>query len=47
LKGDGAVLIFVSSSVARFSGTVIGVEEADPKKWPRSKWRCLKVAAYL
>ncbi|KAI5600938.1 hypothetical protein POPTR_001G066200v4 [Populus trichocarpa] len=27
----------------RFSGTVIGVEEADPKKWPRSKWRCLKV----
>eukprot|EP00258_Populus_trichocarpa_P037953 XP_024453972.1 auxin response factor 2 isoform X1 [Populus trichocarpa] len=27
----------------RFSGTVIGVEEADPKKWPRSNWRCLKV----
>ncbi|KAJ6705185.1 AUXIN RESPONSE FACTOR 4-RELATED [Salix purpurea] len=27
----------------RFCGTVIGVEEADPKKWPRSNWRCLKV----
>ncbi|CAK7336059.1 unnamed protein product [Dovyalis caffra] len=27
----------------RFSGTVIGVEDADPKKWPHSEWRCLKV----
>ncbi|XP_031260958.1 auxin response factor 2A-like isoform X2 [Pistacia vera] len=27
----------------RFSGTVIGVEDADPVKWPGSKWRCLKV----
>ncbi|XP_044493641.1 auxin response factor 2A-like isoform X2 [Mangifera indica] len=27
----------------RFSGTVIGVEDADPIKWPGSKWRCLKV----
>ncbi|KAJ6702132.1 AUXIN RESPONSE FACTOR [Salix koriyanagi] len=27
----------------RLSGTVTGVEEVDPKKWPRSKWRCLKV----
>ncbi|KAJ6393232.1 hypothetical protein OIU77_022663 [Salix suchowensis] len=26
----------------RLSGTVTGVEEVDPK-WPRSKWRCLKV----
>ncbi|XP_065852273.1 auxin response factor 2-like [Euphorbia lathyris] len=27
----------------RFSGTVIGVENADSKRWPGSKWRCLKV----
>ncbi|XP_044487794.1 auxin response factor 2A-like isoform X2 [Mangifera indica] len=31
------------SSEQRFSGTVIGVEDADPIKWPGSKWRCLKV----
>ncbi|EEF50110.1 transcription factor, putative [Ricinus communis] len=27
----------------RFLGTVIGVEHADPKRWPTSRWRCLKV----
>ncbi|KAJ9180460.1 hypothetical protein P3X46_008699 [Hevea brasiliensis] len=27
----------------RFSGTVIGVENTDPERWPASKWRCLKV----
>ncbi|XP_052175555.1 LOW QUALITY PROTEIN: auxin response factor 2A-like [Diospyros lotus] len=27
----------------RFTGTIVGVEEADPKRWPESKWRCLKV----
>ncbi|KAF3973473.1 hypothetical protein CMV_003116 [Castanea mollissima] len=27
----------------RFSGTVIGTEDADPIRWPGSKWRCLKV----
>ncbi|KAM7483504.1 hypothetical protein LguiB_008087 [Lonicera macranthoides] len=27
----------------RFTGTIVGIEEADPKKWPESKWRCLKV----
>lgn len=30
----------------RLSGTVVGVEQADPKRWPASKWRCLKVLAY-
>ncbi|PON51928.1 Auxin response factor [Parasponia andersonii] len=27
----------------RFSGTVIGTEDADPVRWTGSKWRCLKV----
>ncbi|PON97460.1 Auxin response factor [Trema orientale] len=27
----------------RFTGTIIGIEEADPKRWKDSKWRCLKV----
>ncbi|XAR50383.1 hypothetical protein NMG60_11004688 [Bertholletia excelsa] len=27
----------------RFTGTVIGNEDSDPKRWPDSKWRCLKV----
>ncbi|KAF3430916.1 hypothetical protein FNV43_RR25646 [Rhamnella rubrinervis] len=27
----------------RFSGTVIGAEDADHVRWPGSKWRCLKV----
>ncbi|XP_052480966.1 auxin response factor 2A [Gossypium raimondii] len=27
----------------RFTGTVVGIEDADPKRWQDSKWRCLKV----
>uniref|UniRef100_A0A2N9I5D7 Auxin response factor n=1 Tax=Fagus sylvatica TaxID=28930 RepID=A0A2N9I5D7_FAGSY len=27
----------------RFSGTIIGTDDPDPKRWPGSKWRCLKV----
>ncbi|KAK4763191.1 hypothetical protein SAY86_008959 [Trapa natans] len=27
----------------RFSGTVVGVDDADHDRWPASKWRCLKV----
>ncbi|KAF7834043.1 Auxin response factor 2 [Senna tora] len=27
----------------RLTGTIIGIEDADPKRWPESKWRCLKV----
>ncbi|CAI9767262.1 unnamed protein product [Fraxinus pennsylvanica] len=27
----------------RFTGTIVGIEDADPKRWPESKWRCLKV----
>ncbi|KAM3359539.1 auxin response factor 2B isoform X1 [Capsicum galapagoense] len=27
----------------RFTGTIIGIEKAEPKSWPESKWRCLKV----
>uniref|UniRef100_A0A2P2MR05 Auxin response factor n=1 Tax=Rhizophora mucronata TaxID=61149 RepID=A0A2P2MR05_RHIMU len=27
----------------RFSGTIIGTEDADPNQWRESKWRCLRV----
>ncbi|KAA8542056.1 hypothetical protein F0562_023208 [Nyssa sinensis] len=27
----------------RFTGTIVGTEDADPKRWSESKWRCLKV----
>ncbi|GMH31510.1 hypothetical protein Nepgr_033353 [Nepenthes gracilis] len=27
----------------RFTGTIVGIEIADPKRWRDSKWRCLKV----
>ncbi|KAE9604239.1 putative transcription factor ARF family [Lupinus albus] len=27
----------------RFTGTVVGVEDSDSKRWPDSKWRSLKV----
>ncbi|KAK9090010.1 hypothetical protein Sjap_023187 [Stephania japonica] len=27
----------------RFTGTVVGIGDADPDRWPQSKWRCLKV----
>ncbi|GMI76666.1 ORESARA 14, ARF1-BINDING PROTEIN, auxin response factor 2, HLS1 SUPPRESSOR [Hibiscus trionum] len=27
----------------RFTGTIVGIEDADPKKWKDSKWRYLKV----
>ncbi|KAG5031873.1 hypothetical protein JHK85_015855 [Glycine max] len=27
----------------RFTGTVVGIEDSDPKRWRDSKWRCLKV----
>ncbi|XP_047341034.1 auxin response factor 2B-like [Impatiens glandulifera] len=27
----------------RFTGTIVGIEDSDPKRWPESKWRCLKV----
>ncbi|KAM5571544.1 auxin response factor 2 [Rosa sericea] len=27
----------------RFTGTIIGIEDADPKRWRESKWRSLKV----
>nr|GMD62817.1 auxin response factor 2-like [Ipomoea batatas] len=26
----------------RFIGTIVGIEDHDPHKWPESKWRCLK-----
>ncbi|CAL0325260.1 unnamed protein product [Lupinus luteus] len=29
--------------VQRFSGTVVGIEDVDPKKWPDSEWKSLKV----
>ncbi|KAF3789811.1 Auxin response factor 24 [Nymphaea thermarum] len=31
------------ASEQRFTGTVIGVNDVDPSRWPGSKWRCLKV----
>ncbi|KAF3625465.1 Auxin response factor 23 [Capsicum annuum] len=27
----------------RFTGTIVGIEDADPQRWLESKWRCLKV----
>nr|GLL31333.1 F-box/FBD/LRR-repeat protein At1g13570-like isoform X2 [Ipomoea trifida] len=27
----------------RFTGTIVGIEDRGPQKWPESKWRCLKV----
>ncbi|XP_047316898.1 auxin response factor 2B-like isoform X2 [Impatiens glandulifera] len=27
----------------RFTGTIVGIEDSDPKRWPESKWRYLKV----
>ncbi|GAB2289349.1 Auxin response factor 2A [Dionaea muscipula] len=27
----------------RFTGTIVGIDDADPNKWRDSKWRCLKV----
>ncbi|KAJ9567858.1 hypothetical protein OSB04_003824 [Centaurea solstitialis] len=27
----------------RFTGTIVGIEEREPKRWPESKWKCLKV----
>ncbi|XP_010929664.1 auxin response factor 23 [Elaeis guineensis] len=27
----------------RFTGTIVGIADADPTRWPGSKWRCLKV----
>ncbi|KAL8256415.1 hypothetical protein R6Q59_031482 [Mikania micrantha] len=27
----------------RFTGTIVGIEQHDPQRWPESKWRCLKV----
>uniref|UniRef100_A0A0D6R037 Auxin response factor n=1 Tax=Araucaria cunninghamii TaxID=56994 RepID=A0A0D6R037_ARACU len=27
----------------RFTGTIIGIGDVDPVRWPGSKWRCLKV----
>lgn len=27
----------------RFTGTIVGIEDADLNRWPNSKWRCLKV----
>ncbi|OIW18263.1 hypothetical protein TanjilG_20318 [Lupinus angustifolius] len=27
----------------RCTGTIVGIEDVDPKKWPDSKWRSLKV----
>lgn len=27
----------------RFTGTIVGIDDADPKRWRESKWRCLKI----
>ncbi|KAG9446203.1 hypothetical protein H6P81_012331 [Aristolochia fimbriata] len=27
----------------RFTGTIVGIGDVDPDRWPQSKWRCLKV----
>ncbi|KAF5949184.1 hypothetical protein HYC85_015141 [Camellia sinensis] len=30
----------------RFTGTIIGIEDTDTKRWAESKWRCLKVVRW-
>ncbi|CAD5177622.1 unnamed protein product [Musa acuminata subsp. malaccensis] len=27
----------------RFTGTIVGIGDSEPSRWPGSKWRCLKV----
>nr|GME06161.1 auxin response factor 5 [Ipomoea batatas] len=31
------------SGKRRYMGTIIGISDLDPLRWPRSKWRCLQV----
>ncbi|KAK1384633.1 hypothetical protein POM88_022368 [Heracleum sosnowskyi] len=35
--------LFISTPERRFTGTIVGTEETDPKSWPGSMWRFLKV----
>ena len=30
-------------SLLRFTGTIVGIGDLDFSRWPKSKWRCLKV----
>ncbi|THG20901.1 hypothetical protein TEA_023475 [Camellia sinensis var. sinensis] len=34
---------YCMSAFFMFTGTIIGIEDADTKRWAESKWRCLKV----
>ena len=34
-------------SSPRFTGTIVGTEDADPTRWSDSKWRCLKVVLFI
>nr|GMC95606.1 auxin response factor 2-like isoform X1 [Ipomoea batatas] len=30
----------------RFTETIVSIEDRDPHKWPKSKWRCLKAYSF-
>lgn len=43
---NGCFYIFIylkSVKFCRFTGTIVGNEDSDSRRWPQSKWRCLKV----
>lgn len=31
----------------RYTGLIVGISDADPVRWPGSKWRCLLVSFRL
>lgn len=31
------------SGKRRYMGTIVGISDLDPLRWPGSKWRCLQV----
>lgn len=42
-SGENLYLCISGISLGRFTGTIVGIEDSDPKSWSESKWRCLKV----
>ena len=40
---EQAEIMFFNFFYCRFTGTIVGIEDADSKRWQDSKWRCLKV----
>lgn len=38
-----AMTLMLSLSLSRCTGLITGIGDADPVRWPGSKWRCLLV----